>query len=63
MKHKSLKFHIKSDDYFGTLATIISLIKQDFEVNLYFDKYIEVLDNVEKDLIFLQKNYFIKLKR
>lgn len=62
MGHKSLKFHIKSNDYFGTLATIISLIKQDLEFNFCFNKYIEVLNSVEKDLIFLQKNCYIKLK-
>jgi hypothetical protein len=29
MSISSVKFHVKSDDYFGTLATILSLVKQD----------------------------------
>jgi len=28
MIRQSLKFHIKLDDYFGTLATVLSLIQQ-----------------------------------
>lgn len=56
MSQKSIKFHIKSDDYFGTLATALSLIKQTPE---YIDKHIKSLDKLEKDLVFLQKNYKI----
>jgi len=31
MNRESLKFHIKSDDYFGTLATVLSLVRQNIE--------------------------------
>ena len=31
MNKKSLEFHVKSDDYFGTLATILGLIRQNIE--------------------------------
>lgn len=58
MKNKSLAFHIKSDDYFGTLATIISLIRQ----NGCFDNQIRIFKKLEKDLIFLQNNYKIVKK-
>ena len=56
MSKKSVKFHIKSGDYFGTLATVLSLISQTPE---YLDKYTESLNRIEKDLIFLQKEYKI----
>lgn len=28
MSKRSVEFHIKSNDYFGTLATVLSLIRQ-----------------------------------
>jgi hypothetical protein len=31
MSQKSSRFHIKSDDYFGTLATALSLVRQNIE--------------------------------
>lgn len=54
-----LKFHIKSNDYFGTLATIISLIRQNIEKKEGYELNIETLNKVEKDLMFLQNNYKI----
>ena len=51
---KSLKFHIRSNDYFGTLATIISLNK---EANT------PIPNSVIDDLMFLQKNYKIVEKK
>ena len=59
MSKKSLEFHIKSDDYFGTLATVLSLIRQTPE---NIGKYIKTLDNLEKDLLYLQKEYKIVKK-
>jgi hypothetical protein len=56
MSRKSVKFHIKSDDYFGTVATVLSLIKQTPE---YINKHIKSLNKLEKDLMFLQKEYKI----
>jgi len=56
MKNKNgLEFHIKSNDYFGTLATILSLISQDYKI-------VEnkgILESVVKDLVYLQKEYKI----
>lgn len=51
-----LKFHIKSNDYFGTLATILSLIRQSIEKR---EVNIETLKKVERELMYLQKNYKI----
>jgi len=62
---KSVKFHVKSDDYFGTIAAILSLIKQQTKKDkspraLIFNK---ILKSLEADLLYLQKNYQIKLRR
>ena len=44
---KSVKFHCTSDDYFGTLATILDLIRQ--EQNQRFE-------DLRDDLMWLQEN-------
>jgi len=56
---KSVNFHVQKNDYFGTLATIIKLINQD---NILEDKVElkKLLKKLEKDLIYLQKNFAIK---
>jgi len=59
MSKKSIEFHTKSDDYFGTLATVLSLIKQTPENN---KQHIRTLDNLIKDLLYLQKEYIIVKK-
>jgi hypothetical protein len=67
MSKKSLQFHIKSDDYFGTLATIIDLQVQRLRpetegVNIFeflkiLEEANEVLEEKVKELMYLQKNY------
>jgi hypothetical protein len=58
---KSVKFHIKSDDYFGTTATILSLLKHRLKQNDGDNAaLLGAFDNLEEDLMFLQKNYRIK---
>ncbi len=62
---ESVKFHIKKEDYFGTIATILSLIEQDLEKNEYkqeLDRVKKSLNELKKDFIFLQKNYNIEEK-
>lgn len=59
MSKESLKFHIESNDYFGTLATILSLMKQTPE---NINKHIKSLNKLEKDLLFLQREYKIVKK-
>jgi hypothetical protein len=59
---QNLKFHIKSDDYFGTLATILDLLRLDtLEKKFIFDKN-KVLKRIVKDLVYLQDNYKITKK-
>lgn len=62
----SVRFHVDNNDYFGTAATILKLLKK------YLDQAIKktpkeervlinkTFKNLEKDLIILQNNYQIK---
>ena len=52
-KNKSLKFHIESQDYFGTLATVLSLCRQTGQ---------DIPEHIIGDLMYLQKNYRIEKK-
>jgi hypothetical protein len=52
-KFSGLKFHIKSQDYFGTLATVLSLRRQTKQ---------EIPESVIEDLMYLQRNYKIENK-
>lgn len=57
----SVRFHVAQDDYFGTIATILGLIRQQTEKNpdaLGPDFY-DTLNNLENDLVWLQNNYQI----
>ena len=51
LREKRLKFHIENNDYFGTLATVLDLIRQ--------SKNNKTLKNIRDDLVYLQKNYSI----
>jgi len=59
MSKKSLEFHIKSDDYFGTLAAVLSLIRQNIINKKNSDIHVKTLTGIEKDLMILQKGYKI----
>jgi hypothetical protein len=58
MSKESVEFHIKNDDYFGTLATVISLIRQNLESN-GLSKNNKSLVDLENNLVFMQSNYKI----
>lgn len=57
----SVRRHVRSDDYFGTIATILSLLKQQIKKDGARNAALltATLQNVESDLMFLQKNYLI----
>lgn len=59
MSKKTLEFHIKNDDYFGTIATVLNLVKQTADRKGSKDIDIKILDKMVKDLMLLQKNYKI----
>lgn len=52
---KSIEFHIENNDYFGTLATILSIISQSKDEKAKLD----ILKRLEESLMFLQNNYII----
>lgn len=52
-----LENHVASQDYFGTLATILNLIQQGKEIDeLVFEEMVE-------ELQYLQDNYVIEMKK
>lgn len=63
---KGIKFHVKSSDYFATLASVLSIIKEKIEEEDYkkSEKNLiaEILKNLIKDCLYLQKNYSIIAK-
>lgn len=61
MSQKSVKFHIESGDYFGTLATILSLLQQNISAPKYL-KEMGILNEKIDELLYLQNNYLIKKK-
>lgn len=70
---ESTKRHIKADDYFGTLATILDLIRQTTTEksksvghpmsDKSAIKQTEYMKELRDDLVFLQKNYKIVKKK
>jgi hypothetical protein len=62
MKKKQLKFHIKTGDYFGTLATVLDFMRQDIERSGYAKQHSKLLKEKRGELIYFQKNYTIVKK-
>jgi hypothetical protein len=61
MSNKNLEFHIKSDDYFGTLACVIDLVRQN--LNPFKQKQEKkTLEAKVKELMYLQNNFKIVKK-
>jgi hypothetical protein len=56
---KSVNWHVEQNDYFGTLATIINLLNQDYILDDK-NKLKKIFKNLDKDLRYLQKNFIIK---
>ena len=63
-EERDLKFHVESDDYFVTLAASLSLMRQIVlkktnELGVIQKKYEKMLEKIERDLVFLNKDYKI----
>jgi hypothetical protein len=59
MSKSIVDFHVESQDYFGSLATVLCLIRQaedEESVNA------AILEGIEKDLLYLQQNFLIVRK-
>ncbi len=53
---KSLEFHIEQGDYFGTLATILDMLRQGVATK---EVELEILKNLTGDLLHLQDHFII----
>ena len=58
---KSTKYHLQKDDYFGTIATILSLIEDSVKKEKNKTLIIKSLKNLQQDLNFIQKNFKVKI--
>lgn len=58
---KSAKYHLKQNDYFGTIATILNLIEDSLKKGENQDLIIKSLNDLQQDLNFIQKNFKIKI--
>jgi hypothetical protein len=59
-RRSALKFHIMSDDYFGTLATVLDLLRQESKIR---PKEAATLEWLRDDLLYLQENYQIARRK
>lgn len=65
----SVKFHVDNNDYFGTAATLVHLIREQLAEQIKKaptgEKVLinKAFKNLEQDLILLQQNYYIKTKQ
>ena len=59
MQQKSLDFHIAENDYFGTLATVLDLIRQDLDRRKY-RRHAAALAGLRDELIYLQRSHRIE---
>jgi ACT domain-containing protein len=56
---KSLEFHIANDDCFGTLATVLDLLRQELEAGKKIEDCPISLKKMTDELMYLQYNYKI----
>jgi hypothetical protein len=59
MPPESLKFHIEQNDYFGTLATVLDLIRQDLDTREY-RRHSVALAALCNELMYLQRSHRIE---
>jgi hypothetical protein len=58
-RQRGLEFHIKINDYFGTLATVLDLSRQTLGNSAREQEIAGYLKRNVDDLMYLQKNYRI----
>jgi hypothetical protein len=56
---KRLQWHIEAEDYFGTLATVLDLLRQRMELKGYGRHDGDLLEALRNDLVYLQIGYEI----
>jgi len=63
MSKESVKFHVESDDYFGTVATLVGLLRQTIHSKEHRRANIKTLEQLMVDLKFLRKEYQISSRQ
>jgi hypothetical protein len=58
-RKRGLASHVSSDDYFGTLATVLDLLRQDWKGRVFSRKNDGLLLHLTDDLLYLQEHYVI----
>jgi hypothetical protein len=59
MSQQSIEFHIQENDYFGTLATVLDLIRQDLDTREY-RRHSVALAALCNELMYLQRSHRIE---
>ena len=59
MSDENLQFHIQANDYFGTLSTVLDLVRQDLDRRRYH-RHAETLTRLRDDLVYLQRSHRIE---
>jgi len=63
-RRSGVEFHIASDDYFGTLATVLDLLRQDMSKSGRKEKHKTLLGMLVGELLYLQDRYkIIKMEK
>jgi hypothetical protein len=62
MRQDSLTFHVRENDYFGTLATVLDLLRQEM-LKQGYSRHTEALLRLRDDLVYLQRSYRIESKQ
>lgn len=54
-----MKFHAINNDYFGTLATVLDLMRQDITYEGFKEKHNKLLKRKRDELVYMQNHYKI----
>ncbi|MBU2025547.1 MAG: hypothetical protein ABIC19_01225 [Patescibacteria group bacterium] len=55
---ESIRFHVRSNDYFATLATVLDLLRQ--EQSRINKNHQKLLEKLRDELMFLQQSYRLR---
>jgi len=62
MDKERLQYHLETNDYFGTLATILDLMRQTTEREGYSKENNDLLERLRDNLVHLQSHFIINPK-
>jgi len=62
-RRQGLEFHVKVDDYFASLATLLDLLRQSLGDSAWDRRVADSLEKSVEDLMYLHRNFKIIKKR